>query len=338
METLKKDTRAVEMWKRDTDTKIREAYESLGEIREKDNMTRKHCEDLIKSREEVSSELQEVIRVKEDTRAAESRLENYIRDESRNVEKRIQLSIDGMDAKLHRLNAHLSEDSEASRLMASKIMTSDESITLLKKDISKQKSKLQKYSAELDDQGDEIDEIRSEVKLMLQTTSPGYCQGCRVLMNDVDSKLFQIKESICCLDKTMTEINPKGNTNTNPRETTKLEPSVSPETIQSLQNSVKELGEKTDFIVQDMTLLKEVIQDLQQTHLSQQQNSSSEEVPEAIMRYVDDIAARIQGVVLSDVRDTLDHWGTSTARQTDVDDMKLNIDDMMKRMDRLDDY
>ncbi|KAJ9451349.1 hypothetical protein DIPPA_31922 [Diplonema papillatum] len=193
VDSLKNDQREVAAWKRDVDKTLRDHGDDIAAQQAKGS-------EVVRERQNLAAKIKDVEILADAYRLAEVRTDARMQEELRTADKRNEQRIADLHSKLTSTTRCLEEESEAARLQSRRITDLQAALESSAKDVSKVKSKLHKTLSELDGQAEDIEEIRDKLKTMAQSTHAGYCQGCRLVMQDLESKLFAVKQSICFLD------------------------------------------------------------------------------------------------------------------------------------------
>eukprot|EP01063_Lacrimia_lanifica_P020314 TRINITY_DN27647_c0_g1_i1.p1 TRINITY_DN27647_c0_g1~~TRINITY_DN27647_c0_g1_i1.p1 ORF type:complete len:492 (+),score=175.45 TRINITY_DN27647_c0_g1_i1:45-1520(+) len=321
------------LWRREIEARMRGVAEGVDELRGKGSDLRVREADVAREREELKVKLQALDVVKDEQRSSETRMEAYVKEEIRCSERRQEVGQDTLLAKVRNLEKQLQEEADSQRLLGRKLQSSEDSFDNVINELAKTKGKLGKYIDEVNDQGEDLDELRNVVKQMEQSTRPGYCQGCRLVSQDMENKLFSIKQSICYLDQTL-----KG-ANSAPAASPQQH-AASPAFGKAAQGGVDpavvaELEAKIEYL---HTAVANVKNDLDQMKMEIDDIANPAHVPESFRAYVDNAVA--QGVRASEehvlnqiyhVKDTLDLWAEEKGQMRD------QMDEVLRRLSTVED-
>eukprot|EP01061_Rhynchopus_euleeides_P019660 TRINITY_DN32255_c0_g1_i2.p1 TRINITY_DN32255_c0_g1~~TRINITY_DN32255_c0_g1_i2.p1 ORF type:complete len:520 (+),score=103.59 TRINITY_DN32255_c0_g1_i2:218-1561(+) len=339
MDILQRDHVGVDDWRRELDAYLKEIASDVTILQEKEKSLRLKQEALAKEREKWLHKLTQVELLREDHRDMESNLESYVREESRKSEKRSEARIEVVDAKLNRLEQLMHDGDEGRRMLAKRISSAEQCADDAKRDVDKLRDTFATQSAEFEECCEDLYHLREKVTAMTQTTLHGYCEGCRIVSQEFDQKLFSVKESVCFLRELV-----KGRESEAPLERA---PSVRPS---SPQQDALSLGQRaSDLDAAGLQLLHSRLDRLSQelddvrrtvSTVRDAQHQARDDVPDSVRQYIADAVARAEEGMLQQIKlsvESLSGSLDSKADHLDVETLVRQVSDLVSRMHKVED-
>ena len=322
LDVVTREQRGVDGWRREYDACLKGLAEDTGSLRVADETARARHEQLQKERDTLAHRMHEVALLRDDHRGIESRLESYLREESRNVERRLETRGDAVEAKLAHLERSLADAAESRRLLTQRLARGEQRSEDAIKSVAKLTSALETHATDADDCAADLEDLREQVTTMTQTTAPGYCQGCRLVVQDFDNKLFSVKQSICYLDQAL-----KG------REGIEKEVGE-PEVVRAPSGvgEIARLQGRVDAIGAELEGVQAAMMSAETGHTHAVSASAVE-----MRTYVDEAVARVEAAVLSQVTNMVEHFVETKASQDSVDAISDKLAQILQRMSNIED-
>ena len=338
VEILKREQQVSEGWRKELDACLRRVADDVSRLSDADALTVRRQGELQKSQEEVLHRVREVEQLRGDHRSIESRLEAHVRDEARATERRGELRSEGIDARVARVEAEAGQAQGAQRGVLVRVAAAEQAHEATLAEVQRLREQLLEQVGECDAYCEEVENLRSQLAVVTSATAPGYCQGCRLVTQDVENKLFTIKQSIVFLDETV-----KGQAAAGGGGGGGAGAAVTraPSSLVGGVSSPLARGGSADLDSAGLQLLHrrvdEMRTELELLHETQQSRDETSEVPAAIRRYVDDAVAAAEHSVLEQVKESIDMWAEDRARQTDVDTLAATLSDVLRRLSNVED-